>query len=326
MKNILKAWLIGLTLTVESAVAQLSRGPFGPVSEVSREATPLASNLLLIALLGASAYTLYNLYTKKKEKKKVWVAPAIVLALFWVYALAPAPSIKAEIPAEDWQENYEQAVQTSLTDAEREEFLAETDYYDYSSPEIQSVMNEVLGDAANEEDAVSLALEWVYLNIEYDWDESDQYCFDGKASEIISRESGQCDTQSIALIAILRGMGIASKPVGGCISKTFFCDFKQGVFAAIGKPIPEPKYKETVFNESQETYSRTKFTSRAGGLHAWVEVWLPDTEWITLEATTGRVADTKCWDYEVELYPSNDNKEAICVSNDLEFALRCSKK
>ena len=89
-----------------------------------------------------------------------------------------------------------------------------------------------------------MSLNYVFGNVIYDFNEPDSACFNGIASNIMKSKVGQCDTQTISVTALLRGMGIAARPVGGCLSLDPACDFKMSIMAISGIEKRRPKWVE----------------------------------------------------------------------------------
>lgn len=206
----------------------------------------------------------------------------------------------------EWQAPYKEALEKENVE---QEYLRENDYYDYSSENIQKAINEVLSQSINPREAVDLSLKYVYSNVQYVYGESDSNCFSGKASTILESGKGQCDTQSIVLISMLRGMGIAARPVGGCAFSVPYAIYVEG-------PITEP------INIDIEKGT----ASRGGALHAWVEAWIPN-EWIPLEVTRGVFqSELKGYNFNVEMYPKNNDKYHLCVSTNIDYARWCAKQ
>jgi transglutaminase-like putative cysteine protease len=92
------------------------------------------------------------------------------------------------------------------------------------------------------------------------------------------------------------------------------------MFAEVGGvtyvPAAAPKYKELVVTGEAN--------GRGGGLHAWGEVWLPNKAWTQFESTRGQIVTESCYDYQVELYPANNDLLHICKSTDKNFASQCA--
>jgi len=161
--------------------------------------------------------------------------------------------------------------------------------------------------------------------VDYVQGEIDSKCYDGTAPTILASGKGQCDTQSIVLISLLRKMGIAAKPVGGCIVPNPECRIQTIFFGALQGAGQAPKFTGLDGVDSAKTeFSRGDEKSRTGGLHAWVVAWIPDEGWVTLEATSGKIANIRCYYYHVELYPEDGNKDDICVSKSWHYSMACA--
>ena len=99
-------------------------------------------------------------------------------------------------------------------------------------------------------------------------------------------------------IAILRGLGIAARLVIGCVklAEDYNCiplRFQEGIpQTSIGLWfVRKPKVEPIQIDEEGIAVSR-------GGLHTWVEVWLPERGWVILEPTTGYLIDKNCQSYK----------------------------
>ena len=243
-----------------------------------------------------------------KKEKTIWMIAIATIIIFVIVSRGYYPSTPSETGIiTDWQAPYKNSLSQENIESK---YLEETDYYDYSSKQIQSAINEVLSQSNNPREAVDLALEYVYGNVEYVYGEPDLNCFNGKASLILESGKGQCDTQSMVLITILRGMGIAARPVGGCAYSVPYAVFVEG-------PITEP------INIDVEK----GIASRGGALHAWVEAWIPNEGWVPLEITRGVFqSELKGYDFNIEMYPENEDKYHLCVSTDLEYARWCARQ
>ena len=253
-----------------------------------------------------------------KEIKQNAGLVLIMLVLITLMILMPkaqSPSIlennySKKISAE-WKTMYEEQATIELG-YDYYSDISNTEYYDYNHPSIVSVAESIASESNNVDEAIDKTLKFVYANVKYDRNEPDSACFEGTAPSILSSGVGQCDTQSILVISILRRMGIAAKPVGGCLVRdpSPFCGL-QSLFTR------EP----LTLRLTDEDLEQDVF-SRRGGLHAWVTVWTPDG-WVELEPTTGKRADTNCFKYHVELFPRDDQKRLICVSTNYNYAASC---
>ncbi len=262
-----------------------------------------------------------------KTNTVVIISLLIVAFLYFNPGLNPLEKDKDIIQQEvneagltSWQESYMSKATTNLQSYEVDK--SNTDYYDINDPLIESVAKGISTTSASSYEAIQNSLKYVYDNIEYIYGEADNACFDKTAPQILAGGKGQCDTQSIVLISLLRNMGIAAKPVGGCIVVNTNCKLQSVLLNAIGTIPGEPRFSsiESVDTES-ESFSRGY--SRKGGLHAWVTAWDENKGWVNLEVTAGEIADTSCYFYHVELFPEDSNKEDICISKSWHYAKGC---
>jgi transglutaminase-like putative cysteine protease len=216
-------------------------------------------------------------------------------------------------------------------------YTANTDYYDYNNPIIADAADKILNNSVSERDAIEQTLAYVFDNVQYVF-ESNDACFKGEAPKILESGAGQCDTQSMVVIAMLRRMGIAAVPAGGCI---IVGSSLQSVYLqALQASGEAPKYEEIVYvDPTLDTFSRGPDPNdeslssrgqapkgsfgRTGGLHAWVMAWSSEEGWLTLESTTGTIANTDNFVYHVEIFPDNNDKNAICVSQSLSYLQSC---
>lgn len=213
-----------------------------------------------------------------------------------------------------WQKSYAEQATKELLDYQ--ETTSNTEYYDINHDTITNIANKILKESKNSEEAITMALKEVDKRTSYDYGESDDKCFDLTAPQIIDSGSGQCDTQSISVISILRKMGIAAKPVGGCLLRNQNSCLLQSIFTT------GPNTKTLTDQDlEQEVIGR----AASGGLHAWVIAWTPEKGWITLEPTTGTIANTDCYDYHIELFPENNKKNDICVTRNIGYAQACKE-
>lgn len=223
----------------------------------------------------------------------------------------PPPPVLTELGI-SWLDEY--SLDLDLEGIEPD-YLATTSYYDTQSDLIQQISGSILSTSNSPKEVVEKTLKYVYNQVEYVSGESDAACLQATGSKVIKSGQGQCDTQSISIITLLRSMGIASRPVGGC---THYDVSECAPMQAIFKFKKTPKLEEVEIIEGEDV-------GRGGYLHAWVEVWLPDKGWVTLEPTTGEFAQGNCYNYLVEMYPDNDDKYHICFAESRDFALRCQR-
>jgi len=301
----------------------LARGDTRVIVSQAREATTqsLFSNSFFILLLFFSLALLFlwksNFIKRLKNKKFIILAVMGVLWLAFLMGNVESSKQQPVITLEtDWQQGY-----ALVTEDMSREYLKRTDMYNFDSSEIQAVIEDIKANALNTEDAVYMALEYTYDNVEYIRGESDSACFTKSASAILLSKRGQCDTQTRVNIAILRGLGIMVRPVGGCVYSSDGCNFKFSIYAVTGNPIRKPQWNEISYEDLEKDY-----ISREGGLHAWLEVYLPNKGWVIAESTAGILMEQSCIQYSVELYPDNEDTEQFCVTKNMTFARWCAGK
>lgn len=248
----------------------------------------------------------------KKQKENINILVLIVILVVGVFILNKlGVNIYNAKPVANgqWLESYTQArVASGITD----QFISESYLEDYSSPEMQDKIKYIAEHSRDAEDATQQVLDYVYFNMQYQLNEPDGICFNSKASDILLRGTYNCDTGSRLVRTMLRGMGIATRPVSGCLGISDSCRMTLAISG-----IDLPQYKElTDADVAKGTLGR------GGGLHAWGSVWLPGYGWRDVEATAGRFADSLlCAKYLVEYVPSSVNQE--CVSSNPMFIQQC---
>lgn len=218
----------------------------------------------------------------------------------------------------EWQAGYIMSAELSLPNYA--DLIANTEYYDYDHQSIIQAAEYISSLSETPKEAVVNTLEYVYQNTRYVSNEPDSECYDGTAPIILAKGQGQCDTQSILVVSILRRLGIASQPVGGCILTNDKCRLTS-LFLKSFKGFREPQFSQLpVLDPYVKEYSRGQTFS---GLHAWASAWLPEDGWIVLDSTTGQIGNTECYYYHVEIFPENDEKEDICISKNWNYAQSC---
>ena len=296
----------------------LSRGLGIPIN-----LTLIITGIFLIVLLFA-----INKTNKATPKFFMGVLIVLIVSSFTVSINPLMEQVSDSSELINWKTDYVKEAKRKLPDYNL--YISNTMYYDYSDETITKIANDISRDSKSPKQAVERALDYVYNNIKYVAGELDLACIDGKAPEILASGKGQCDTQSIVLISILRRIGIAAKPVGGCIMVSDDCGIQSMFINSFERIINSPKYSSIEDIGTGNLFSRTKLrlpradlTSRSGGLHAWVTAWIPNYGWLNLEATTGKIVDTKCYNYHIEIFPEEDQKEDICVSRSWQYAQGC---
>lgn len=279
------------------------------------ESTTMTSTFFVLLIVITLVWA-FNLKKGHKFNKPF----GIILGLVWIFVLInPASAGKGTVADSNWRESYAKMIDSNKIN---QEYLVEADYYDYSNPQIQAIIKDLVSMSANANDYTQKVLDYTFQNVEYDFDATDQDCFSATTSKAINRKKGDCDIQGITIIGLLRGAGIAARPVGGCLSKKSLCDFRQTI---AGKRTPQ--YKPLSKANITDLGRLQGIQSRTGGLHLWVEAYLPPGQWVTIEPTSGEIVPKdSCYSYDVELYPSNADKQHICVSTNMTFALECAQK
>lgn len=168
-----------------------------------------------------------------------------------------------------------------------DEYLKETWYYDYSNIYKGAEYNEFLTAIKKQDPLVAskAIAEIVYESIDYDLAVATlNYCYNNKASDILRNQVGVCSTMSRVDIAMLRGIGLAAREVTGCAKWSGSCKY-------IMTFLQERPFEETFIEEDGKYVV-------AGGLHSWVEVWLPNRGWTIIEATNGHIYPSNCIEYD----------------------------
>ena len=274
-----------------------------------------------VVVLGlATLLTLFLLYSKlssAKSRRTFLLTTAIGGTLVFSLVLPPTTSTTTSDPSPTkagtpWQSAYGLQARAALP--QYDNYVQNTDYYDYTDPAIDAVATQIAAESTSAKDAMARVLDYVYTHVAYVRNEPDAACFQGTAPQILASGLGQCDTQAIVVISLLRRMSIAATPVGGCVVSS-------GCILQTLFPIDAPK----LMSVAPPQPGATTFSRGAnGGLHAWVAAWDPEEGWLTLEETTGKFANTKCYTYHVELFPTNEQKRELCISTNFLYAAACS--
>ena len=319
--KIINLWVIVLAvlLSFPLVLGDISRGPGGGVlREAGRAGLESTKTIIPVMIMfGLLTMFLVNKYRKNKEKFQPLILGLVttwaILILIFVQTneLEPEPLI-----TDDWQKEM-----TSLIKESDSIYLTNEEYYDYNNPLITEVSKRLIKESNSPEEYTQKVLDYVYDNIKYDWGEDDDACIKGSAPLIINKGEGQCDTQSMVVVSMLRKAGVPSRIIGGCIVRKTDCGKLMGLIEVRRRPLYTPLIEVSV----DDIYSRG-VDSRKGGLHAFPQVKLPiagNLVWHTLEATTGEFADTNCYYYYPEIEDVSTKKE-ICVSQDYDYAIACS--
>ncbi len=307
-----------LVFTLSVSAQNLSRGPFGPAlppsgRELDERGEQIDYTPILMGISGIAALVFF-----KKKNKTVGIVLVIIMILLFI---RPALIIRQEQKeiVTDWQRILSIEVNKS---SELQDLTKETVIYDYSDPVIQTIKNDILSKSKNQKEAIQMSLDYVYDNIEY-ISRPDSECYSATTSSVIKDSYGICTQQTFANIGILRSMGIPSRVVGGCLYSTTYCDIQFAVMSALRMPVRKPKFTEIgEINISQETFSRK------GGLHLWLEAYIPSEGWVQLEATSGSFITSQCYTYNIEPIFEDRmvTKQEMCVTNNLEYARWCAEQ
>lgn len=244
-----------------------------------------------------------------------------------------------------WNQDYDTARRLAGVP---DEFLFETEKYDYGSYEVQDVVQRIKFEGITSSyDAIEWVAKYVDYNIKYDIHQNlcqyggsnelcsieyscadddekciynfvDEYyrcvmrsgdvCEKDSASKVLMRGCGWCSTQSYAVIAILRGIGISAKQVRGCVYWDPSC------LATDGEPLLRK-------GDIEIMPDGRVIVGSSGGPHSWVMAWsddLPDGEqgWVLIEATSGRIKPSSCLQYQ--WYSETSTGEDMCYITRLE--------
>ena len=253
---------------------------------------------------------------KKNQGTIVLIGAIILIAIF------TSKTNNMPVIGTDWQISFNQR-----TEQIPDKYLESTNIYDYDNENIKMVSKQLVMESLDAKDYTQKVLDYVYNNVRYDFNENDQTCFNSKASDVLQRGTGQCDTQSMLVVALLRAGGVPSYPIGGCIYKTesLICDMQYAV-TGMRKPVFRPIEEITFSRGGEPIYSELtpyfgRGDGRAGGLHAWVMAYTGE-RFQLLEATAGQIVESSCYVYTEELEAKNVRE--LCVSDSLSFAMWCA--
>lgn len=273
----------------------------------------IPTSFILLSIITALVIKEY-----KKDKKQV--IGLLFVSLFWLGFITVFIQSRQAISYERTENTTWLMEMKELTKNVNSQYLRDESYLDLQDPVIMSISNGLIESSTSAKDYAAKVLNYVDKNVRYDAGESDAACYNGDAPSIIQKGIGQCDTQSMVVVALLRSAYIPSRIVGGCVAKKPSC----GALMSFISQKPAPKI-ETI-NVTGQVFSRGEF-SRTGGLHAFPQAMLPGSsgalEWYTLEATSGSFADTDCYAYYPEVLDAV-TKQDICVSKNYQYAQACA--
>lgn len=132
-----------------------------------------------------------------------------------------------------------------------EKYLQSTQLLDFDTLDIQNLINERKWNQLNKEEKIKAVYDFVRNEIKFGYNRSDNI----HASEVLKDGYGQCNTKSILLMSLLRGLGIPCRIHG------FFIDKKMQKGALTG----------VIYLLAPKKI-----------VHAWTEVYYND-QWVALE-------------------------------------------
>jgi transglutaminase-like putative cysteine protease len=233
-----------------------------------------------------------------KGQTLVVIGIIIVLALF---LSTQRPSVGSA--NKNWKEEYSKAVDLAGLD---KSYFSNNNIIDINE-KTQAVANQISSESINTKDAIRKTMEWVYQNIDYASQVSAQACFSESSTDAINKGLGDCVTMTKAAVSLLRAQGIAARPAGGCISSRFSC----GVLFSI-HPERMPRFEPVSLED----------TKKRGGLHEWLEIWVPEEGWIIGEATSGQLFPKSCGSYDYHDYNTDD--VGMCIISDTNYIRQCA--
>lgn len=115
-------------------------------------------------------------------------------------------------------------------------------------------------------------------------------CQEMTSHEVLEYGRGICSTDSLAVIGMMRATGLAARVAVGCAR------WSEGSCNLLSIVKPTWAQNTPPFKEGN------RYIPAAGGLHAWVEVWLPTRGWVIMEATSASMYSTTCIEYQRNFY------------------------
>lgn len=197
-------------------------------------------------------------------------------------------------------------ISQAVIDNGYEQYIVETEDFDYSDNSVFSLAQQIKTTTTSPKDAIKTTIKFVASNVKYSSAVTIAYCYDEKASTVLSSGKGDCVSMSRLVSALLRAQGIPTRTMGGCLSSSLRC---------------KPLFAMVPSLEAQTVPMAEGDFKKRGFLHEWVEVWTPDNGWQLVESTSGQVFDTSCNTYLEFAYDSNRYNR--CTINDNDFFEQC---
>jgi len=225
--------------------------------------------------------------------------PSVIIVVF-ILLLIIASYNRVNV---NWQEEYFEEVK----DNSLEEYTKVPAELNTLNPEIESLVKEINSSAKNAEDAVKKVIDWTYYNIDYQ-PNTNIFCPSEKPDDVISYGTGNCVSMTKVNLVILSKLGFAVRPTSGCVSKQNTCI---PMFAV------EPgRVRQWVPATIEDNQLR-------GGLHLWLEVWLPNKGWTIIESTAGILYPKSCGDYDISA--QSYDPYTMCYQSNLGYIQQCAK-
>ena len=157
------------------------------------------------------------------DKKQMVIIGVVILMALLIKFQEPIKDSIMVIPGR-WD------ISSTAKEAGLEEYLKEDMDFDYTSPEVYAVAQEIKAKARNEEEAIKETLLFVVRNVRYSSAITISYCYQEKASDVLNSGLGDCVSMSRLVTALLRAQGIPARTAGGCLASFKRC---VSVFAVI---------------------------------------------------------------------------------------------
>jgi len=199
-----------------------------------------------------------------------------------------------------------------------DELLIATNEFDYDTDIIQDAISSINRQTFVIQDTLSHlsgrteinklknTLSYIQINVQYSGSISIDECYYETASSVLEKRRGDCVSKSRLAVALLRGQGIQSRTVSGCISEMPIC-FPILAVTPVSYEIP-PRIKDI-----------TDIKKR-GFLHEWIEV-IADGKTYSVDPTYNAIFLKNCDSYNIHSY--DDNQYDRCVISDNAFVSEC---
>ena len=237
---------------------------------------------------------------KKKESNDLIVF-VIVIVGFFLLSNQPAKQ-ELDIITGQWD------ISSEVGDKGYDIYLVEELDFDYSNPAVYAKAQEIKQSTTSAKDAISKTIKFVAKNTKYSSKITVNYCYNEKASLVLSSGVGDCVSMSRLVTSLLRAQGIPARTSGGCLSA-----FKRCI----------PLFATIPYWEAKTTPMEAEDFKKRGYLHEWVEAWEPTEGWQIIEATSGQAFPLVCNAYMQFAY--DDNQYNRCVIMDQNFWNSCKR-